>query len=331
MRHRTLVNNIIKTVGLTAIEFLGPNPRRKSFMLSPICNPSGQALSAKVFNAGTNQIWTVPDNLIGVQGMMLWGSSGNAGAAGAVLGGGGGGGAGWAWQSGPINTGVGGQFVVNVDTAGNVTQSTIAVVGGAANLLAVNGGGNGVADAAGTGATAVTGTLKRNGGNGAAATALGGAGGGGGGAAGYNAVGGNAAGSVAGTGSGSALTLGYGAGGNGGAGAASGANGNNGVVEGGGGGGAGNNGAATGTGTDGLGVIFYATPTALQAVSISLRPNCVAGQEALNWIPGQPYPVIVTDRDIGDQIGLPWYAISAVDGMLLSITEFLYGEEEDYS
>lgn len=330
MRRSVGANPVNALVGLTAGMVLGSNPRRKSFLLTPLAGgvTLAQPVTATVFAAGLAQTWTVPAGVTQLIDAYVWGAGGNAGASGAVLGGGGGGGGGFA-TAGALTLTPGSVWTVNVDAGAGAAFTNLTDPTGTVKARG-NSGATPVLDAAGAGGTAPTGIITKTGGAGATATALGGAGGGGGGGAGNNAVGGAGAGSVGGAGGGAATLKVYGKGGDGGAGGLAGAGGVAGTIPGGGQGGAGSNKGQPPGAADGLAVFFYPTPLALQALSMSLRQDVTVGNGVMNWLPGFTYPVWIDEEQFGSAVGLPWYAVSGVDQVPVQITEFLCQEIEGY-
>jgi hypothetical protein len=328
MRCRTLPNVINLIVGTTPIEILGPNPRRKSFLLAPVASGgTTQDILAQVLGAGAGQLFQVPANVTNIVDMYLWGCGGNSGAAGVTLGGGGGGAGGFA-TTGPLAV-VGGQIIhATIGAGGSTTDSTINGPGGAL-LAQANHGTTPALDAAGVGGTAPTGDFKFTGGNGFAATGIANKGGGGGGAAGSFAAGGAAPSDVGGVGGGAATLLTFGQGGTGGHGAGNTGPFAPGIGVGAGGGGPGTNGGVGGGGQDGQAVIVYQMPLQGQCVSLSLRQDVVAGAGTLNYYPGQTQPFCVDDAQLGDQVGMPWWIVSGVNGVPIQITEFIYVDDDE--
>jgi hypothetical protein len=329
MRYCTQKNSWTTALLTTPVQILGPNFRRKSIVLSPIAGGtgSGSVLVAVVFAPGAGQRWIVPAGVTQVIDCFCWGAGGDPGAPGAVLGGGGGGGGGFS-TSGPLTVVPGSQWVIDVDAHGAAGQSDVSTATVPLAVVA-NSGADGVLDVAGAGASAGVGVLSLKGGSGATATALGGTGGGGGGAGGYSANGANAALGVGGAGGGVATYLGYGAGGTGGNGGLTTAVGLVGGSPGAGGGGSGNNGAAAPGGANGQVVIFYAASALSQGISVSQDPGVVLGLGSLNYLPGATYPLVISDNDLGDVIGEPWYAVSGLAGAKVMVQEYMYEVEPD--
>jgi hypothetical protein len=324
MRCRTIPHEITAFAGLLATEILGPNPYRKAIILSPVPGGLGAVTQLAVFTGGVNQLWVVPAGVTQIADALVWGSGGESGAAGVTLGGGGGGGGGFS-ASGPFTATPGSIYQISVGT-GAINDATILTSPLNAIVAKANAGGDALNDAAGTpgSITGATGAYKLAGGAGFAATGLAGAGGGGGGAGGFAAAGSAGANSVGGAGGGAAIYGSFGAGGNGGNGGVAAAAGIAGVIPGGGGGGSGMNNATQPLGADGLCVIAYAANTNAQAISLSRRPDVTAGAGTLNYVPGNTYPTIITDDDIGMAICEPWYIISGIDKVLVQITEYSY-------
>lgn len=334
MCRRTVQNTINAILGTSPYPLLGSSPRRRSFILSPLADPTQVSIGLMLFGAGANQKWTTPvgnptSGVTQILDIYCWGSGGNAGASGVALGGGGGGGGGFSQGgsqslvSGSINT-------ITVDAAGGgATSSFTSAINQV--LAKANSGVTAVLDAAGAGGSVAgaTGVQKFAGGAGAAATGGGGAGGGGGGAGGTFAAGAGGTVSNGGAGGGAATQLGFGAGGAGGNGNATTGPGGNGVGPGGGGGGAGTTGAPTGNGADGLIAVFYRLPPAQAAISLSHRSDVIAGQGILNFIPGATFPTIIGDDQIGSIIQDEWWAVSGVAGVPIQITEYLYADDDE--
>jgi hypothetical protein len=321
---RTQQNTITRIVGTTPIPILGSSPHRKSFLCSPIAGGSGAglAVAAVVFAPGTNQQWPVPAGVTEIIDCYVWGSGGNSGSPGMVLGGGGGGGGGFS-NSGPQAVTPGSIFTVNVDGGGDASTSSVINPSGTTISLA-HSGANGLADAAGAGGAAGTGVQTLAGGAGAAATGLAGPGGGGGGGGGSFSAGSAAINSFGGAGGGAATIDGFGVGGAGGAGGATGAAGTVGAAPGGGGGGSGNTGHGQQVGGAGQVVILYTPPVSAQAISMSHRSDVVPGVGILNYLPGATFPTLISDDDIGNIIQDEWYIVSGVPGVSVQITEYLY-------
>jgi hypothetical protein len=323
-RHRTKPFEFLYTAKTAVDEMLGPNPYRKSFLLSPIAGGPGTAgaVIATVFGAGANQTWTVPNGVTNVVDMYLWGAGGNSGASGVTLGGGGGGGGGWS-SVGAKTVVSSAVYTVTVGAGGGATITSI-VDPSATTLAQARSGSTAVLDAAGAGATTGTGAIHVAGGAGFAATGLLGAGGGGGGAGGNNAAGSAGVNQVGGAGGGSAVILGRGQGGGGGNGQNSGLQGQNGTGPGGGGGGPGANGASAGGGADGQAVIFYSPSVYQQSVSISQRQDLLLGNGTIQYVPGITYPTCLRDEDIGMAICEAWFCIAGLAGQTFNVAEYSY-------
>lgn len=314
-------------MGTAAQEILGPNPRRKSFLLSPIAGGqvSGTPIIAVVFGAGVGQPWVVPTGVTQVVTAFVWGSGGNSGDLNGVLGGGGGGGGGFA-ASGPATAIPTAIWAVDVATGGDQTQSIITPAG-AGSIARATSGLNGVFDASGTGGAGSIGASLLSGGDGFAATLLGGPGGGGGGAAGSYHNGFSATGTPGGAGGGNPTLLGIGVGGVGGNAGTAGGPGSPGAGPGGGGGGVDNAGIGIGLGADGEAVIFYLPSDAIGYISLSPRQDVVAGNGVLNFITGQTFPTVISDHELGNAIGLPWWIVSSTADVRIQVVEYLYDED----
>lgn len=329
MRHCTRQNIVNATLGLTAIELLGPNSNRKAFLLSPVAGgplTGFGSVVAQVFQKGANQQFIVPSGVTQIVDAYVWGSGGNGAAGQAVNGGGGGGGGGFG-TTGPLAVTPQTVFLVTVDPAGNAGTSSVTNPSGTV-LASVSGGASGAASAGGAGGAAATGTIKFAGGAGGTASTN--KGGGGGGSAGNGSVG--SAGSATQTGGaagGSNVLNGFGQGAVGGAGGAANGPGVAGTIPGSGGGGGGATTGAGSLGADGQGIVFYSPSLAQQAVSLSASKNVAVGQGTLNFLPGQTYPTVVSDADLGDIITGEWWAISGVANTPIQVTEYLYDVEPD--
>lgn len=73
---------------------------------------------------------------------------------------------------------------------------------------------------------------------------------------------------------------------------------------------------------------FLVTPIAAVGgfISLSLRPDVVAGSGILNYTAGAAFPTLIDDDMIGDAIGQPWWIVSSIGGEVVQITEFSYDE-----
>lgn len=322
----TRQNTITITVGTSPLEVLPPNEKRCAIVMSPnAAFGSGvvAAIAQSILTVGSST-WTVPNGVTSVLDAYAWGTGGNPGASGGALGGGGGGGASWI-GTGPRTVTPFSQWRIFIGSPGDASATTITdasatVIGNAGDGL------NGVLDIGGVGGTPAVGALQQAGGNGSNSTGLGGTGAGGGGSAGNYSAGGAAGGITGGVAGGAAVLLGYGAG-------AAGSNGQTastaGIVGGspgaGGGGGGKNAGTAAGGGV-GQVVIIYAMSIAGQSISMSPRGDVAAGFGTLNFTPGQALPTVISDEDIGNAIGLPWFIVSGVAGVVVQITEYFYDD-----
>lgn len=329
MRKRTRQNTINYVPSLTPLEVLPPNPRRKAILLSPVAAQSGggTVLTAAVFNPGAGQTWTVPAGVTTVQDIYAWSGGGDSGTPVDVLGGGGGGGGAFG-NSGALTVVPGTIFLIQVGPHGDVQDTTV-ISPSATTLIDCGSGASGFADVGGAGGTCSVGVFKESGGAGDSATALGGNGAGGGGAGGSFGAGGAGSAGAPGSGGGANTLLGLGLGGTGG----NGANGMAGPTPGGepgaGGGGDVAGGAAV-FGAGGLVVVFYLLPVAaIGGISMSHRSDVAVGQGVMNFVPNIVYPMTLTDDEIGDAIGLPWWIIAAVAGGLVQIVEYSYEEDCD--
>ena len=322
MPARTRQNPSTVLVGVTPVLLLPNAPRRKAFLLSPLAGNSSvaNAMVAVAFQAGGATSWTVPAGVTSMIDAFVWGSAGNAGASGAVVGGGGGGGGSFA-TAGPQTLVPGSVWTISVDTAGSGGTSSLTNPGGG-SVATAGSGANGALGAGGLGGAAVAGLVLEEGGNGA--TTATGLGGGGGGAAGYIAQGTNGAGRVGGGGGGAATYQGYGEGGTGGGGGLIAGNGGPGTAPGAGGGGGGGSGGAAGASANGLVVIFYSLPAASNYLSIDPWQGVVAGQGALNYIQGATFPTLIDDEEIGCIVREQWWAVSSVAGVPVRVVEYLY-------
>lgn len=326
MRTRTRQNTITQTIGKIPYEILGPNLRRKSFLLSPLPpSVSGGGVQLPiVFNAGAGQLWTVPPFVHLIDAAYAWGAGGNPGAAGALLGGGSGGGGGFARIASTVVI-PGDVYTVNVGAGGSQSPTSI-ITPTPTTILNATAGTNGVLDAKGVKGTGTIGLIKEDGGDGGDATALSGSGAGGGGAGGSDAPGSAPTLFLGGAGGGTDTIGSYGAGGAGGNGQTGAGIGNPGVAPGGGGGGSFATDVGIAPGADGLAVIFYTTPTTLATISLSHRSDVTPGAGVINYIAGATYPTFVTDNEIGDAICLPWYIVCSEDSTVIQIVEYSYDE-----
>lgn len=323
---RTMRNFNTVTAGVAALQLMGPNPYRWAMLLSPVANQlSAAPITAAVFTAGANQLWTVPNGVTSVLDAFVWGSSGNSGAAGAVLGGGGGGGGGFD-RLGPATVVPGTQYRITVDAAGGAASTKI-LNSLAQSIAEATSGTSGVLDAAGTGGSGTVGIDAQTGSDGIAATLQAGKGGGGGAAGGVAASGGVAANQTGGIGGGSANLGGYGVGGSGGTGGQIAVAGTTGTSPGGAPGGSGKTAGAAIVGQAGLAVIFYQAGPANQAITIDQDPNLILLEGAMNWLPGATRPFLLRKSEIGDVICDPWYVISGVAAQRVSVTEYSYVPE----
>lgn len=330
MIYRTQKNTIPFLAGTSPLEILGPNPRRKAIVLTPIPpgTDAGTSVSVASFTFGAGQLWQVPPRVTNVVDAYVFGAGGIAGASGVALGGGGGGGGGFA-DSGP-QTVIGGQiWTVDVPNSGS-TNDCFVTDASAAIITKCASGANGLLDAPGAGGAGVTGVQKFTGGAGAAATLLAGAGGGGGGGAGSFAAGSAGAASVGGAGGGAATIASIGAGGAGGDGGASGAPGLAGTLPGGGAGGSGDNDASMAVAGHGFAAIFYLPGTGGGAISMDPRSDVAVGRGTLNWISGVVFPLVITDLDIGSAITEPWFIVATEAATFVQVTEYLYTDPADY-
>ena len=330
-RRETYANTITQVVTQLAKEVLGPNPKRKSFMLSPVANSLGQqGVIATVFPPSTSAgvVWTPPTGVTTITDLYCIGAGGNGSIGNATFGGGGGGGGAWA-NSGALDIPANTTITVIVDSPVlGVGNSTVNDTFGIFNVLAQS-GSNAAGATEGFGGTTTLGASSETGGNGANGLALNG--GGGGGSAGALAGGNSATNATGGAATAVLGLLGLGAGGAGGNGApAVGGIGANGSTPGGGGGGGGlSPGDAGGIGAPGVVIIFYPPTPAMQAMSLSLRPDVQPGQGILNYLPGATFPTIVDDCQVGNAIGQPWWGIAGMANCTIQITEFSYADESD--
>jgi hypothetical protein len=333
MPAKTRQNTFTRIVGATPVNILPNSPRRKSFLLSPITaspNPGTLVLTAAVFHAGEAQHWTVPAGVTQVLDMYLWSASLFAGAnAPGITGTGGSGGAAIS-TTGPLTVVGGSIYTLNVAAAAAGGLSSIK--NPAAVTIADNGNaGAGSAGAGGAGGVVGVGLTSFAGGAGAGPLLLAGAGGGGGGAAGVGAAGSAAIGSTAGAGGGVATILGYGAGGTGGGGGNPGL-GAAGTAPGGGAGGADGTGGAGAAGQDGLAVIFYYAPIGVAAggtVSMDSYSKITIGRGSMNWANGVVFPMLVDDEEVGTIVTEEWWIVADRAGVPVTITEYLYEQEQE--
>jgi hypothetical protein len=76
-------------------------------------------------------------------------------------------------------------------------------------------------------------------------------------------------------------------------------------------------------------VIFYLLPPASGTVSVSPRPDVVAGAGSLNFNAGNSNPLLLSDDWIGGGITEPWYLVSSAAGILVQVTEWSYEPNTD--
>lgn len=326
MRLRTKSNVLTPTLGLTPISVLGPNPYRKAFLLTPIAG--GVAVASPIvavpFAAGFGQLWTVPAGVTSLVDSYTWGPAGNAGLAGVAVGGGGGGGGGFD-NSGAKTLVPGTQLTISVAAAGSVGTTSVADATGT-TIAAATGGTNGALGVRGDGGAGTVGLVSRTGGRGATTAVA--TGGGGGGAAGFGADGNGAVAAVGGAGGGAANLGIYGLGGTGGNGGIANTNGTAGTSPGAAGGGGGSITGTAGTSADGLAVLLYTPSAAVQAISLSKRPNVTAGLGTLNFKGPDFLPFLLSDLEIGNSITDEWYGVSGVAGVQIEVTEYSYFTED---
>ena len=58
-------------------------------------------------------------------------------------------------------------------------------------------------------------------------------------------------------------------------------------------------------------------------ISLSFRSDVKPGAGPLTFITGATYPTLITDQEIGDAIGLPWWIVSTYS-VCVEIVEFSY-------
>ncbi len=58
-------------------------------------------------------------------------------------------------------------------------------------------------------------------------------------------------------------------------------------------------------------------------ISLSFRQDVMPGSGMLNYITGKTFPTIITDCQIGDAIGLPWWIVSSYN-VCVEIVEISY-------
>lgn len=334
MPAKTRQQTFTRIIGATPVNILPNSPRRKSFLLSPVTqqgNPGVITTLAAVFGVGAAQPWIVPAGVTQVLGMYLWGGGGQAGTPGVALGGGGGGGGGFSTVA-PLVVVPGQTWHVTVPlgngAAGNITNPAAAVV------ATVTSGALGVVDAGGAGGPDGTGATHVPGGAGASATALAaGVGGGGGGAGGIGAAGNAAPGQAGGAAAGTAGLLGYGVGPAGSSGSIATVNAVAGVPPGGGSGGGGAGGTDAGDNpAGGMAVIVYQQLSGVVlsgTVSMDSYSKIVIGRGSMNWANGVVFPMLVDDSEVGTIVTEEWWIVADRAGVPVTITEYLYVEEQE--
>lgn len=325
MAVRTRQRSNVMIVGPTPVDALGPNDRRKAFILSPVAGGTGSAPVVAVAFAPGSGTWVVPAGVTQMLDAFAWGSGGNAGASQVGTGGGGGGAGGFA-SAGPQTLTPGSVWTYTVDAAGGGVGSTLTNPAGTA-VANAGSGTSGALGVGGNGGSGTTGLVTATGGNGDTTVASNGSGGGG--AGGYGGDGGDGLATNGGAGGGATTYLTYGAGGNGGAGSRAGVAGLPGLFPGGGGGGGGDGAGTPGAGAAGLVVIFYVPSPAQQAISLSPGASVVVGEGALNYLPGQTFPTVIDDVQMGTIIREPWSIVSGVENVLVTILEILYECDQD--
>lgn len=322
MRRKTRQNTIIATIGSTPTEILPPNPLRKSFMMCPI--GGGQALTSRTFEVPATTSFVVPSGVETYYDCFLWGSGGD-GAIDADPDSGGGGGGGAFARTGPQSAIPGSSWNYRVSTHGSgfstFLQNSLGGIVGRADS-----GISGLLTVGGAGGVFTTGLEGWDGGAGGAGVEP--LGGGGGGSAGYGSVGGTAVGQVAGTAGGITTFMGFGAGAAGGTGASGAAAAIAGGSPGGGGGGGSSAFPAPADGGNGKIILFYFSPIILlgqsSCISMSHRQDVAPGQGTINYVPNWTQPFIVSDDEIGDAVGLPWWIVSGVADVVVQIVEYSY-------
>ena len=325
MAVRTRQRSNVMIVGTTPVDALGPNDRRKAFILSPVAGGTGSAPVIAVAFAPGSGTWVVPAGVTQMLDAFAWGSGGNAGASQVGTGGGGGGAGGFA-SAGPQTLTPGSIWTYVCDAANAGLASTLTNPAGTVVADATS-GQTGVLGVGGNGGAGTTGLVTATGGNGGTSAAAKGYGGGG--AGGYGGDGGNGSNLSGGAGGGAVTYLTYGVGGNGGSAVAGGAAGLPGFAPGGGGGGGGDGAGTPGAGANGLVVIFYVPSPAQQAISLSPGASVVVGEGALNYLPGQTFPTVIDDEQLGTIIREPWSIVSGVPNVLVTILEILYECDQD--
>lgn len=76
-------------------------------------------------------------------------------------------------------------------------------------------------------------------------------------------------------------------------------------------------------------IVFQPVPTAAgvaHAISISHRADVAVNAGMLNYVVGQTSWPVLSDNDIGDAIGLPFWAIAGDAGVAVQIVEYSYDE-----
>lgn len=58
-------------------------------------------------------------------------------------------------------------------------------------------------------------------------------------------------------------------------------------------------------------------------ISMDHRSDVIPGAGILNYITGATFPTVITDEEIGDAIGLPWWIVSTY-AVCVQITEYSY-------
>jgi hypothetical protein len=310
----TSQNTVVASLTTQATEILGPNPRRRGLVLSPIAlSQVGLGQQSVNFGAGNGQIWVPPPGVTSLDSVRVWGSGGNGTAGQTTAGGGGGGGGGYSELS-PMSVAGIGALSINVDAFGGQSQSFVgdlslnAFVGAYSGLNANgNNGGSGggiypgIYTYALVGGNGGTGNVTTGGGGGSSASR-----------AGNGTNGANPAGGIAPSG-----------GGNGGNGALTNVAGTAGTAPGGGGGGGGPTALSLAVGASGQVMILYTPVGQSGLISVDFRPGVQPGLGMLNYDGRSTSPTVIDYDEIGDVLTGPIYAVASLNGLQCAITEII--------
>jgi hypothetical protein len=81
---------------------------------------------------------------------------------------------------------------------------------------------------------------------------------------------------------------------------------------------------------DGQAFIFFQQTASAGAISLSHRKDVTPGNGILNYLPGQTFPTIISDEEIGSFICEEWWIVSGNPNITVQVTEYLYEDPSDY-